>query len=158
MKPAKSGSIVAIYTAPEEGAPTEERAQVRAVPGLGLEGDRNFIKQNHHSPEKRKPAKELTLIEIENIERLQNEYGFSEVKPGELRRNIITRDVPLNDLVGKRFEIGEVEVEGLELCEPCRYLEKLTGKEVMKPLVHRGGLRCRILNEGVITKEDRINY
>ena len=157
MNIAHSGSIIAIYIAPEEGAPTVERSQVRAVPGLGLEGDRNFIKQKQHPPEKRKPAKELTLIEIENIERLQNEFGFPEVKPGELRRNIITRDVPLNDLVGKRFEIGEVEVEGLELCEPCRYLEKLTGKKVMKPLIHRGGLRCRILTEGIIRKEDRIS-
>ena len=152
-----TGSIVGIFITPDEGAPTHEQGWVHAVPGLGLEGDRNFIKQQGLPPEKRKASKELTLIETENIERLQKEYGFPEVQPGELRRNIITKDVPLNDLVGKRFEIGEVEVEGLELCEPCRYLEKLTGKKVMKTLIHRGGLRCRILTEGIIRKEDRIS-
>lgn len=157
-KTLKSGSIEGIYIAPEEGADTVSRSKVRAVPGMGLEGDRNYIKQKGRPPEKRKPHKELTLIESENIERLMQDGEFAEIQPGELRRNIITRDVPLNELVGKTIEVGEVEVEGLELCEPCRHLEKLTGKKVMKPLIHRGGLRCRILSEGIIRLEDRISY
>ncbi len=158
MQVTRSGSVEGIYITPEEQNPVEPREQVRAVPGFGLEGDRYFYKLQSLPPEKRKPDKELTLIESENIERLINHPEFSSLNPGELRRNIITKDVPLNDLVGKRFEVGDAEVEGLELCEPCKLLERLTGKKVMRPLINRGGLRCRIITEGIIRKGDQIRF
>ena len=158
MQITQSGSVEGIYITPEEQNPVVPREQVRAVPGFGLEGDRYFYKLQNLPQEKREPDKELTLIESENIERLQNHPEFNSLNPGELRRNIITRDVPLNELVGKRFKVGEVEVEGLELCEPCKLLERLTGKKVIRPLINRGGLRCRILTEGIIRNGDQIRF
>ena len=71
-------------------------------------------------------------------------------------RNIVTRNVPLNHLVGKEFTIGEVRIRGIRLCEPCDHLQKLTGKKVLKGLIHRGGLRAQILTKGTIRVGDKI--
>src|SRR5438105_12559021 len=96
---------------------------VRAVPGQGLEGDRYFFRQGtYYKPQ---PDRELTLIEAEAIEAMKTElnvdYGL-----GDSRRNVVTRGVPLNHLVGKEFMIGEVKMRGLRLCEPCGHLQKLS--------------------------------
>ena len=73
-----------------------------------------------------------------------------QLAPGEARRNVVTRGVPLNHLVGKEFSIGDVRVRGIRLCEPCDHLQKVTGKSVIKSFLHRGGLRAQILSEGII--------
>jgi MOSC domain-containing protein YiiM len=121
--------------------------EARAVPGRGLEGDRYF---NHAGTfSKPQPDRELTLIEAEAVEALKREldvdYGL-----GDSRRNIVTRGVPLNHLVGKEFWIGEVKARGLRLCEPCSHLQKLSHEKVLPGLVHRGGLRAQILIQGTI--------
>jgi MOSC domain-containing protein YiiM len=145
------GAIEAIHIAPGAKEPVRSVEQVLAVPGRGLEGDRYFLKQGtFYKPE---PAHELTLIEAEAIEAMMRDYGIT-LGPGEARRNLTTSGVPLNHLVGREFRVGDVRVRGLRLCEPCNHLQTVTGREVIKGLRHRGGLRAQILSEGVIRVGD----
>ena len=83
------------------------------------------------------------------------DYGV-ELAAGDARRNIVTRGVALNHLVGKEFTVGNVRIRGIRLCEPCDHLERLTGKPVLKGLLHRGGLRAQILTEGTIHAGDEV--
>ena len=89
------------------------------------------------------------------IEALKRDYQV-ELASGDARRNIVTRNVPLNHLVGMEFAIGEVRIRGIRLCEPCDHLQKVTGKSVIKGLLHRGGLRAQILTPGTISVGDKI--
>lgn len=148
------GSVVAICVAGEPGEPLATVAEAHAVPGRGLEGDRYF-KQARAFPEQAGADAELTLIEIEAIEALAREVEL-ELKPAEARRNIITRGVPLNHLVGREFRIGDVRVRGLRLCEPCSHLARLTEQRVLSGLIHRGGLRAQILTDGLIRVGDAV--
>jgi MOSC domain-containing protein YiiM len=148
-----TGKVESIYIAAAAQAPTEAVEEVRAIPGVGLEGDRYALKQgSFYKPE---PDFELTLIEAEAIEAASREYSV-ELATGEARRNIVTRDVPLNHLVGKEFRIGEVRIRGIRLCEPCDHLQRLTGRAVIKSLRHRGGLRAQILTQGTIRVGDEV--
>src|SRR2546430_7268100 len=141
------GTIISINIAAEAEAPMQSVSAALAVPGKGLEGDRYFDQKGTFS--KPQPDRELTLIEAEAIEAMKREldvdYGLS-----DSRRNIVTRNVPLNHLVGKEFWIGEVKARGLRLCEPCSHLQKLSHEKVLPGMVHRGGLRAQILTEGLI--------
>jgi MOSC domain-containing protein YiiM len=94
-------------------------------------------------------------VESEAIEALAREHGI-ELAAGETRRNLTTRGVNLNELVGRRFRVGDVLCQGTCLCEPCRYLADLTGRPLLRPLVHRGGLRADILSGGVIRRGDQV--
>ena len=148
------GSVVSIHTAPERGAPMLTVQQVNALAGRGLEGDRYF---DHNTRLSQNPARAcaITLIEAEALEALEREHGVR-LEPHESRRNIVTRGVALNELVGREFRVGEVVLRGLMLCEPCRHLEKLTGKQLIRGLVHRGGLRAEIRRGGVIRVGDAV--
>ena len=128
--------------------------RVKAVAGVGLEGDRYALGLGRYS-NRPGTGRALTLIEAEVIEWLMNEH-LIELAPGEARRNLTTRGVRLNPLVGKRFWIGDVLCEGMRFCEPCAYLEGLTGKPVLKPLVERAGLRAEILQGGEIAVGDEV--
>jgi MOSC domain-containing protein YiiM len=101
------------------------------------------------------PDQEITLIEVEALEALERERAIR-VEPNETRRNIITRNVPLNHLVGREFTVGEVRVRGHRLCEPCSFLESKTRKGVCAGLIHRGGLRAEIIGTGVIRVGDAV--
>ena len=148
-----TGRVESIYIAAAAQAPTQGVEQAKAVPGRGLEGDRYFLKQGtFFKPE---PSFELTLIEAEAFEAAKRDYQLG-LAAGDARRNIVTRDVPLNHLVGKEFRVGDVRVRGIRLCEPCDHLQRLTGAPVIKSLRHRGGLRAQILSEGVIRVGDRV--
>jgi MOSC domain-containing protein YiiM len=141
------GKVESIHITPAAKAPMQSVDQVLAISGRGLEGDRYFMKLGtFFKPE---PQFELTLIEAEAIEALQRDYKI-ELAPGDSRRNVVTRDVALNHLVGREFSIGGVRLRGIRLCEPCNHLQELVGKEVIKGLRHRGGLRAQILSEGPI--------
>lgn len=145
-----TGRIEAIHVAAESGEPMEERDRVEAVSGRGLRGDRYFLKRGTYSRSARDVSRELSLIEGETLDAVERDYGI-EVGPDEHRRNLTTRDVGLNRLVGARFRVGEATCEGVELCEPCSYLESLLEREgVRDALVHRGGLRARIVEDGAI--------
>lgn len=141
--------VVEILTASSPTSPMESRAHVRAVPGRGLEGDRYFSGSGTFAKNPQQPDYELTLIEQEVIEAFARESGLA-FGSASARRNIVTRGVALNDLVGVEFSIGAVRIKGLRLCEPCSYLAKTTFPEVLRGLVHRGGLRAQILSAGVI--------
>ena len=148
------GSIVSIHIAPARGVPTTPVDAARAVPAMGLQGDRHFGRPSN-DPDSPRPDREITLIEIETMEALEREYGVS-LSPGDARRNIVTRGVALNHLVGREFTVGEVTLRGIRLCEPCAHLAGLTYEKVLPGLVHRGGLRAQILTEGIIRTEDAI--
>ena len=146
-----NGTVESIHIASAAEGPPQSVAQATAVPGAGLDGDRYALKLGTFY--KPAPDHELTLIEAEAIEALRRDYQV-ELASGDARRNIVTRDVPLNHLVGKEFAVGDVRIRGIRLCEPCDHLQKLTGKPVIKALLHRGGLRAQILTPGTIRVGD----
>jgi MOSC domain-containing protein YiiM len=151
-----SGRVVSIHITPEGGAPTLSVPEVRAVAGKGLEGDRYFSGAGTYSG-KAGPFREVTLIEIEAIEGLAREYQVA-LDPGESRRNVVTRGVPLNHLVDREFRVGEARLRGIRLCEPCGHMEELAGKPgARKGLLHRGGLRAQILDGGTIRVGDPVS-
>jgi len=149
-----TGTIEFIYVAPTATAPTVSVNQALAIPGVGLEGDRYALGKGTFS--KPEPDFELTLIEAEAIEALKRDYNV-ELAPGEARRNLVTRGIALNHLVGRDFQIGEVRAHGIRLCEPCDHLQRLTGRQLIKGLRHRGGLRAQILTPGSIRVGDSLS-
>jgi len=147
------GEVVSIHIAPEAGTalhPIDE-AQVTAT---GITGDR-YASGGGKFSENGGPGRAVTLVEIEALDALAREQGI-ELDPGALRRNVVTRDVPLNHLVGREFSIGDVVLRGVRLAEPCAYLAKQTTPEVLKALAHRAGLRADVVQEGAIKVGDRI--
>ena len=128
--------------------------RVRAVPGKGLEGDRYFNARGTYS-DRPGPGREVTLIEAEAVEAMERDNEIA-IPKGASRRNIITRGTPLNHLVGQEFDVGQVRLLCIRLCEPCSHLEGLTQKGVIAGLVHRGGLRAKVLTEGTIRVGDAI--
>lgn len=151
------GEVTSLHITAAGSQEMESPAEVKALAGKGLDGDRYAMGTGFYSESSATPApdREITLIEAEALEALREENGI-ELTPAETRRNVVTRGVPLNHLVGRRFRVGEVELEGVRLCEPCAHLMEMTGKKVLGPLVHRGGLRARILGEGTIRVGDPV--
>lgn len=147
------GAVVSIHIAPAAEVGMVSLQEVRAVAGKGLEGDRYYSQTGSFSNSQ--PDRELTLIEMEAVEALRTEKGV-DLAPGATRRNITTRGVPLNHLVGHEFLIGEVRARGIKLCEPCSHLASLTTKDVLPGLIHRGGLRAQILTDGIIRPGDTV--
>jgi MOSC domain-containing protein YiiM len=149
-------NVERIFTSPKSGEPQVEHQQVRVVAGSGIEGDRYFGVQDA-------PGQNLTLIEIEEIEAFLREQG-READASITHRNLLTRGVRLNDLVGVAFFLGEVKLRGVELCEPCLYLGEalasptLSPAAVVKRFLHRGGLRADVLSSGVIVRGAAITF
>lgn len=148
------GTLVSIHVAASAAAPLLPVREARAVPGKGLEGDRYFVGRGTYS-NKPRPDREVTLVEAEAVEALEREEGIK-LAPGATRRNLLTRNVSLNHLVGKEFRVGEAVLRGLRLCEPCAHLEALTQARVRAALEHRGGLRAQVIREGVIRAGDAL--
>jgi MOSC domain-containing protein YiiM len=148
------GRVESIHLAAAFGERMWSVDRVRAIAGVGLEGDRYASRTGHWSPNT-KVDRDVTLIAAEEIERLATESGI-ELAPGESRRNVTTRGIDVNALVGRRFRIGDVLCLGTRLCEPCQYLTDLLGKPILAPLVHRAGLRARILANGGMSVGDEI--
>lgn len=142
------GQLIGIFIAPSKGKELHAVERAEAVAGRGLTGDRYFLKEGTYSA-KDGPDREITLIEIEALDGLAREYQIT-LPPNQSRRNLLTRGVPLNHLVGKTFAIGGVVLRGIRLCEPCGHLEKLTCKGVEKGLLHRGGLRAQVVSGGML--------
>jgi MOSC domain-containing protein YiiM len=150
-----SAHVAEILIAPSPASAMVSVSNARAVPGRGLEGDRYFVGVGTFSPQPQKPDFELTLIEQENVSAFAHESGLR-FSPAHARRNVVTRGVRLNDMVGREFFIGAVRVRGLRLCEPCSHLAKFTFPAALSGLVHKGGLRAQILSEGDIRVGDQI--
>src|SRR5262245_54550823 len=144
-----AGRVEAINIGPPETLPAPvERVEAHA--GKGLVGNRYY-----YTEEAAPPGRALTLIAAEGIEVMAAEHGI-EITGAESRRNILTRGIDLNALVGKRFRVGSVECEGVELCHPCKHLESLTQPGVIKGLAQRGGLNADILTDGTIAVGDEV--
>ncbi len=146
------GVIQAIYICQDAGEAMQPVSEAHAVPGRGLEGDRYFNQHGYYS-DKPGDGRELTLIESEALDHLAQHSGIK-IGPEQTRRNLVTRGVSLNSLVGKQFQIGEITVRGVRLCDPCSYLEGQTEGGVLKAMVDRGGLRVDILTGGTIRVGD----
>jgi MOSC domain-containing protein YiiM len=136
-------TVVAIHLGAQEAGELRPVESVQAVAGKGLVGDRHFHSSGAPS------GNALTLVEEEVVE----DVGL---EPGATRRQLTVRGVRLNDLVGLSFRVGDIECYGVELCEPCRHLEKLTRPGMIKDLVHRGGINVDILSDGTISIGDRL--
>jgi len=145
-----SGRVEAIFLTAEHGELPAPVDRVRARAGRGLEGNRYYW-DNGAAP----AGRALTLIASEAVEAVASE-GEVSIEPAATRRNVLTRGIDVNALVGKRFRIGSVECEGVELCEPCQTLEAMTQPGVIKAFVHRGGLNADILTDGEISVGDAV--
>jgi MOSC domain-containing protein YiiM len=143
-----SGKVEAIHLASAAEAPMTAVERVQAVAGIGLEGDRYAARTGTWSPDP--PAdRDITLIAAAVLVDVASPDGIV-LAAGESRRNVTTRGIRLNELVGRRFRVGEIECEGTRLCEPCQHLTDFLGKPILRPLVHRAGLRAKILTSGEI--------
>lgn len=152
--PAPPVTIERIYISPTSGTPQVECEQVRVVAGEGIEGDRYFGCHDE-------PGQNLTLVEAEELEAFTTEFG----RPADLalsHRNLVTRGVRLNALVGQEFMVGEVRLRGVELCEPCRQFGRTNASPdlpiaaVVKRFMHKAGLRVDVLSSGVIVRGDAV--
>ena len=143
-----SGWVEGIFIAAHATELPSSVRRARAIAGIGLEGDRYFAGEGTWSDYPIPGGKDLTLIEAEVLAAVY-------LTGAHARRNIVTRGIRLNDLVGRRFRIGDVECYGDRLCDPCFHLEQLTGITV-SALTHRGGLRADILNDGDIHVGDPV--
>jgi MOSC domain-containing protein YiiM len=146
--------VAAIFTAAVAGEPMQSVEAVETVAGKGIVGDRKF--RDGGGGKKDSPDREITLIESEAVEGVNRDYALR-IEPIETRRNVLTRGVALNHLVGREFTVGKTRLRGLRLCEPCGHLESMTRKGVMRALLHRGGLRAEILDGGPIKVGDAIS-
>ena len=147
------GELLHIHTSPAAGLNMESHKSVSLISGSGLEGDRYQRGTGKYS--EIEDIREVTLIEIETLEALKRDYNII-VEPTEHRRNLTTRDVPLNHLVGKRFCVGEVLLLGGRLNTPCRYLNLVTKKNICELLEHRSGLNCSVVESGTVIVGDKI--
>lgn len=148
------GWVESLHITDKEHASMKPVKQVRAVADEGLKGDRYLLGTGRYSSRAySEEGRHATIIESEVLEDLSANTGLP-LTAAQSRRNIDTRGVSLTELAGERFYIVEVWCEGARLCEPCIYLVELTGKPVLGPLIHKGGLRVHILRNGTIRRGD----
>ena len=161
METTRLGRVSSLWITAEAKEPMQAVDSVRAVAGRGLEGDRYFFgKGSFDRAELPSSGRALTLIERESVEicrrKLAQELGSRALSAGELRRNIVTEHVALDELVGATFRIGDAVLKGIRLTPPCRLLQRLTELDVMHGLAKRGGLRVDILESGTIRAGDDV--
>ncbi len=147
------GRLLAIAIHPAETAPMVPRDSAAAVAGSGIIDD--YYSRGKRTAGVVRPDQEVTLIELEAIEAACREYELS-FDHLLSRRNLLTQGVPLNHLVEMDFAVGEVILRGVELCEPCGHLEKLTTVGIKRALIHRGGLRAHVVRSGTLHVGDKI--
>ena len=144
------GRLEAICITSAASQPMEAVSEIEALVGIGLAGDRYANGVGFYSPRPTDPgAREVTLIAAETLDELQ-------LSPTQHRRNLTVRGVNLSELLGERFTIGEVVLEGVKDCPPCEHLEQLARKALIRPLLERGGLRARIVVGGTLRVGDAI--
>jgi hypothetical protein len=143
------GTVEALAVAPAAEAPMQLLDVARASVGRGLEGDRYAVGAGTFSSRAgRRPGYDLTLIAAEVLDDMA--AAGQALDFAGTRRNVLTRGIDVNALVGRRFRIGDVQCEGRRLCEPCVHLDRLSGPGILRPLIHRGGLRADVLTDGEI--------
>ena len=138
-----------ICIATKSGDKMQEMHSINVLANQGIINDRYFTEKNDKDIQ-------ITLIESENVD-YYNQISGTNFLPTDFRRNIVTKGIALNQLIGKKIKIGEVEIKAHRLCDPCRYLQELLKeKDLVKKLLNRGGLRCEILTNGLISINDNI--
>jgi len=141
--------VIRLGIAKKNNQKIQEVEKIELLSGKGVIGDRHFDENND-------VRNQVTLIESENIDYYNNKFktNYSYL---DFRRNVVTKGIQLNDLVGKKILIGNVKMQGHDLCKPCKHLEEtLKGQDIIKEFLRRGGLRCEILNSGIVNIEDEI--
>jgi MOSC domain-containing protein YiiM len=152
-----AGKVVGIFIAGEKEQLPVSVNLIEAIAHQGLVGDRYYANSGTFSgAEPLGPGREITLIEEESVNVL-SEQLHQTVNPAQLRRNVMTRGIRLNDLIGREFMIGNIRLLGVRLCHPCTHLERLSGWDVMTQLKERGGLRADILDNGWLHLGDTVN-
>ncbi len=150
-----TGSVVALFIVDRRAAPMKKVEQLHALAGRGIEGDRYFLGTGTDS-KKPEPGRQVTLIKSEVLESLKDKFGIT-VKPEESRRNVLTRGVEINELIGTEFFVGPVRLRAHRITQPCLYLEKLLDQPgLYKRLWDNGGISCEILSDGIIKPGDMI--
>ena len=150
-----TGIVVALFTVDRRAAPMKKVDQLYALAGRGIEGDRYFLGTGTYS-KKPEPGRQVTLIKSEVLESLKDKLEIT-VKPEESRRNILTRGIEINDLIGTEFYVGTVRLRAHRITQPCLYLENLLDQPgLYKELWDNGGISCEILCDGVIKERDII--
>ena len=148
------GHIEHIHMAHAAAKPMLPLREAEVIAGQGLSGDRYARKLGYYSHDP-KPGRHLTLIEAEVLADISQQLGIR-FSASDSRRNITTRGVRLNPLVGKKLRIGAVLLEVIRLCDPCAYMQALVGQPVLQSLVDRGGIRCDVITGGIIRIGDTI--
>ncbi len=143
------GKVYKLGITTDNNKKIQETESIEVISDKGVVGDRHFKDYND-------PYCQLSLIESENIDQYNTKYGLN-ISYVDFRRNVITKEIKLNNLIGKKFFIGKVQVEGIDLCRPCRHLtEMLNQDNILKEFLRKGGLRCRILTSSKINIGDKI--
>ncbi len=150
------GTLLSIHTTPKARAPMAEQPRAHLIAGVGIEGDRYAKGIDTGTYSALPDVREVTLIEVETLEALARDHGIT-LDANQHRRNLTVRDVPLNHLVGRRFRIGDVVLEGGRLNTPCRYIDMITGLTICDLLEHRSGLNARIVTGGEIAPGDSLS-
>lgn len=151
-----TGRVIEIHIATQSDTPAESQASVELEAGHGIVGDRHFLPQQALVMDDTPRRKEdISIISADELDAFNAQFDLS-IPYGEFRRNIITRDIDLNALVGKRFRIGTVLCEGMELCEPCSKLARTVNRLVLPHLVHRAGIRAAVIEDGQVVPGDTI--
>lgn len=148
------GQVVDLCSAPRSFLPMRSFHELELETNNGVVGDRyaariGFYSDLHHD------GRQVTLFEVETLEAIERDYKIP-LSTRDHRRNITTRGVPLNHLVGQRFRVGETLLEGVMLSVPCRHIEQITGKEIFNAMLHRSGLMAKIIRGGKIFINDII--
>jgi MOSC domain-containing protein YiiM len=150
-----AGSAIALFVVDRMSAPMKKVEQVNALAGKGLEGDRYLLGTGTYS-KKPQPGRQVTLIKSEMLELLKDKFDIT-VKPEESRRNVLTKGVEINDLIGTEFYVGTVRLRAHRITQPCLYLEKLLDQPgLYNELWDNGGISCEILTDGIIKEGDII--
>jgi MOSC domain-containing protein YiiM len=149
-----TGKLVAMFTTAEAGKPMTPATELRAIEGVGLDGDRYSTAAGTYS-NRPGPHRQVTFVEREVIASVNDEGGI-ELGEHETRRNLVTEGVPLLHLIGQTFRVGDVVFRGIKSCPPCAYLEQLTRPGVRAALENRGGLRAEIVSGGTLRIGDEI--
>jgi len=153
--PSWTGAIHAMHVVPRSFLPMRAVTRLNMIVGVGIEGDR-YAKGVGFYSDRPEEGRQVTLFELETLDALRRDHKMV-LHPTDHRRNITTRGVPLNHLVGRRFRVGTVLLEGTRLSTPCRHIEQITGKEIFNLLLNRSGLHARIVIGGPVSTGDAIN-
>ena len=143
-----TGTVVGLHVVPRSFLPMSDVETLNLIEGVGIEGDRYATESGFYS-DRPEEGRQVTLFEAETLEALKRDHNIA-LAPEDHRRNVTTRAVPVNHLVGRRFRIGDAVLEGTRLSTPCRHIEQITDKEIFDVLINRSGLHARIVVGGRI--------